>query len=145
MPTLIPALNTIAQYKTVHLISTQFHGHGWMDYLTTKHSFDSQATWVIDMFGLLFCHLMFGCVYNQALADVRSTGAGIEFCTACSVVGLSWVLRLHRKCLTLTIQAPMSMSAMTCLKPINSLIIDPLLRVDDMTLVFVVGMNIFQL
>ena len=37
-------------------------------------------------------------------------------------------VRLRRKCLTLTIQAPMSISAMTCLKPINFLIIDPLLR-----------------
>ena len=49
-------------------------------------SFDSNATWVIDVFGLYFWHDIHGCLYNQALADVRSTGAGIE-CLYCS----SWI------------------------------------------------------
>ena len=52
-----------------------------MDDLTTERRFDSQATWVIDVLGLSFGHVIHGCFYNQALADVRSTGAGIKSCT----------------------------------------------------------------
>ena len=45
-----------------------------------KGSFDSQATRV--MFGLFFLHYPL-CLYNQAPADVRLTGAGIK-CLYCS-------------------------------------------------------------
>ena len=48
-----------------------------MDDLTT----DSPATWVIDVLGLLF-DIKHRCLYNQALANVRSTGAGIK-CLYC--------------------------------------------------------------
>ena len=44
--------------------------------LATKGSFDSRATWftgVLDFFDVIH-----GCLYNQALADVRSTDAGIK-------------------------------------------------------------------
>ena len=50
--------------------------------LTTERSFDSQATWVIDVLGISIWHVIHGFLYNQALADVRSTGAGIK-CLYC--------------------------------------------------------------
>ena len=38
-------------------IDTQFPGHGSIDDLTTERSFNSQATWVIDVLGLfLTCY-----------------------------------------------------------------------------------------
>ena len=48
-----------------------------MDDLTTERSFDSQATWVIDVLGFPFGHLIHNYLYNRALADVRSPGAEI--------------------------------------------------------------------
>ena len=42
-----------------------------------ERSFDSQATWLIDELSLFFRHVVHGCLYNQTLADIRSTGAGI--------------------------------------------------------------------
>ena len=42
----------------------------------------AQPTWVIDVLGLLFWHVIHGCLYNRALADVQSTGAGIK-CLYC--------------------------------------------------------------
>ena len=47
-------------------IATQFTGHGDMDDdLETDHSFDSQAMRVIDMFGLIYWHVIGGRFYNQ--------------------------------------------------------------------------------
>ena len=45
-------------------------------------------TWVTDVLDLFFWHVIYRCVYNQALADVRSTGAGIKyiFCITLHVV-----------------------------------------------------------
>ena len=54
-----------------------------MDDLTTERSFGSQATWLTDVLGLFFNILYVGVFYNQALADVRSTDAGIK-CLYCS-------------------------------------------------------------
>ena len=54
-----------------------------MDDLTTARSFDSQALSVIDIFSF-FGHVSDWCFYNQALADVRSTGAGIK-CLYCII------------------------------------------------------------
>ena len=53
------------------------------DDLTTERSFDPQATWVIDVLGTSFWHVIHRALYNQALADVRSIGAGIKclYCT----------------------------------------------------------------
>ena len=51
-----------------------------MDDLITERSSDSQATWVIDVLRLFIRHVIHGCLDNQAPADVRSTGAGIN-CT----------------------------------------------------------------
>ena len=54
----------------------------WWPHNSTERSFNSHATWVIDW---LFCwHVIHGCLYNQALADVRSTGSGIT-CLYCKV------------------------------------------------------------
>ena len=47
--------------------------------LTTQCSFDLQAMWVIDGPGVFTLHIINVCLYNQALADVRSTGAGINY------------------------------------------------------------------
>ena len=49
-----------------------------MDDLNTECSFDSQTMWVINVLGVIHWYL-----YNQALEDVRSTGAGIKilYCT----------------------------------------------------------------
>ena len=58
---------------TARPIDTPFPGHGCTDDLTNDRSFDLQATWVIDVLGLLFRHVIHGCLYNQSLA---STGAG---------------------------------------------------------------------
>ena len=59
-----------------------------MDGLTTESSFDSQATSVINEHGLLFFirHVIHGCLFNQALADVLSTSARIK-CSVLYVVG----------------------------------------------------------
>ena len=59
-------------------IATEFPVHGCMDEFTTERGFDSKATWVIDVLGLFSWHVNHGCLYNQALADVQSTGAGIK-------------------------------------------------------------------
>ena len=47
------------------------------DDITTERSLYSQATWIIDMLGIYF-DVIHGCLYNQSLVDVLSTGAGIE-------------------------------------------------------------------
>ena len=52
---------------------TQFPGHGYMDDLTTEHSFDLLATWVNHVFGLFLTRVY---LYNQTLANVWSSGAG---------------------------------------------------------------------
>ena len=62
-----------------------------MGNLTTEHNFESQATRVIDVLCLFF-DVIRGCLYNQALTDVRSTGAGIKylFCST-SIMDLLFV------------------------------------------------------
>ena len=57
------------------LIATPFPGHRCMDDLTTEGSFDSLAKRVIAVFCL---YVTLGCLYNQALADVRSIGARMK-------------------------------------------------------------------
>ena len=52
-----------------------------MDDPTIKHNLDSQATWTIDVLGF-FWHVIRWCLYNQALAAVRSTGTGVR-CLYC--------------------------------------------------------------
>ena len=74
----IPALNGWAdrvQYTTAHPIATQFPGHGYMDDLTTKLSFDLQASRAFDVLDYPFDMLSMGVC---TLKDVRSTGAGIK-------------------------------------------------------------------
>ena len=52
-----------------------------MDDLLNERSIDSQATWVIDVLGL-FSDVIYGSLNNQALAEVRLTGARIK-CLNC--------------------------------------------------------------
>ena len=47
-----------------------------MDASITECSFDSQVTWVIDELCLFVGHVIDGCLDNQALTDVRFSGAG---------------------------------------------------------------------
>ena len=49
----------------------------WMT-LRLKVALIHNATWVINVLGLLFWLVTHGCLFNRALADVRSTGAGIK-------------------------------------------------------------------
>ena len=50
-----------------------------IDDFTTKRNFDLQATWLMGVLCLSFLNIsyIYGCLYNQALADIRSNGAGI--------------------------------------------------------------------
>ena len=62
----------------IHDRTPDYHQVSW-----AERAFDSQATWVMGVIGLFFGVLSFAFSYNQALADVRSTGAGIE-CLYCN-------------------------------------------------------------
>ena len=69
-----------ADYTTARLIAPLiFLGMGVYYDVTTDRSYDSQATSFIDVFGLFLDMLYMGVLYNQALADVRSTVAGIKY------------------------------------------------------------------
>ena len=74
-------LLTIYLYTVARPIATKSPCHGCMGELTLGRNFDSQATWVIDVLGFFSCY-PWVCLHNQALADVRSTGAGIK-CLYC--------------------------------------------------------------
>ena len=52
--------------------ATQNPGHGCMNDLTTERG-------SLMYLGYFFLYLIHGCFYNQPLADVRSTSAGIEY------------------------------------------------------------------
>ena len=78
--------------------------HGCMDNLKTERNFDLQATWVNDVLGLLFRHVIHWCLRNQTLADVRWTGAGIK-CLYCRTKVCMMHLQSSRKyCLSLEYQ-----------------------------------------
>ena len=61
-----------------------------MDDLITERNFESQAigqaSKVIDVLGLFVLYVIHGCLYNQVLADVQLTGAGIIclYCNRCN-------------------------------------------------------------
>ena len=57
----------------------QFRGHGCMCDVTTERSFFSHKLSVSLMCFAYFLNCCYKCFYNQALADVQSTGAGIKF------------------------------------------------------------------
>ena len=60
---LIPALNawaSRAEFVSTRLIPTHLSYHGCMGDLTIERSFDSQSTWVIDVFGLFLDMLFMG-------------------------------------------------------------------------------------
>ena len=78
--------------------ATQIPGHGYMDDLTTERSYDVQAMWIIDVLGF-FIHFIHRRVYNQALADVRSTGAGIK-CQHCRLIPLTASLVVPKCCIS---------------------------------------------
>ena len=60
------------------------HSFLGMDDLKTEYSFMSQATLFIDALSF-YWHVIHGCLYNQAPADVRLTGTGIKCLTAGNV------------------------------------------------------------
>ena len=60
------------------LIATQVRGHGCMDDLTTERRVDGQLCGPFMCLAYFSCHVIQRCLYKQALADVRSTGAGIR-------------------------------------------------------------------
>ena len=68
---------------------------GVMDDLTTEHSFDLQATWAIGVLGIFVANVIHWCLYNQAMTDVRSTGAGVN-CQNCirEEKGISSLIRV---------------------------------------------------
>ena len=101
---LIPALNmwaAQAECTTVSLIATQSLWLWCMYDLTVERRFNSQATWAIEVLGLFFWRVIYVCLYNNALPDVRSTGAGIK-CLYCTCrednqVSMSLILLTKRK------------------------------------------------
>ena len=82
---LIPALNVWApqaKSTTAHLIACQCPGHG-CDHMSLASQLNIALIpklygSVIDVLGLFFWHVIQVCFYNQAPADVRSTGAEIK-------------------------------------------------------------------
>ena len=91
----VPAFNSYTKCLGIAVIKHErmpdYHPVSWawmqphVPDLVTDRGFDSQATWFIDVLGLfIFWPVSDGCLYNQALADVRSTGANIR-CLYCSV------------------------------------------------------------
>ena len=70
-----------------HPIAIQFLGIGaWMT-LRLKVTLIHNATWVINVLGLLVWIVTYRCLFNRALADVRLTGAEIK-CLYCSCKAL---------------------------------------------------------
>ena len=55
----------------------QLSGHGCTDYVKSKSSFDSHFDRSLKCSAYFF-DVTHGCLFNHALADVRSTGAGIQ-------------------------------------------------------------------
>ena len=53
--------------------------------------FDLQDWWGIVVFGLFFWQVSHGCLYNHALADARSTGAGIKCLYVHSNEATTWL------------------------------------------------------
>ena len=60
-----------------------------IDNRTTECSFDPQASWAVDVRGLYVHHVIHGSLYNEALEDTLTTGAGIKclYCTYALHVG----------------------------------------------------------
>ena len=54
-------------------------------WITLKRSFGLQVTCVIDVLGWYYWHVIHGRLFNQALAYVRSAGAGIN-CLYCMIL-----------------------------------------------------------
>ena len=63
--------------RTTHLIGKWFLRYGYKDDPKTESTIDSQATWVTNVLGFISDMLsnIHGCLYNQALEEVWSTGA----------------------------------------------------------------------
>ena len=82
---LIPALNAwaaLAKYKTTCPIATQFPWHGCMNDLQPNVTLICKLRGSL-MFLSYFIEIIHGCLYNQAMADIQSTGAVIK-CLYCS-------------------------------------------------------------
>ena len=83
---LIPARNAWADQTynmTARPIATQFAGHGCMNDLTTKRSFDMQATCVIDVLDLFFGMLSMGvCIARHW----QTSGRQVQKLSACTLL-----------------------------------------------------------
>ena len=83
----IPTLNALAAqalYRTAHTTAIQFPGNVCMDDLTTELSFDSKATWVIDVLSLFFDLLSVGVCTTRHWRTSGRLGARIK-CLYCRV------------------------------------------------------------
>ena len=68
---------------TARPIATQFRGHGSMNDLTTDHSFDSQASWVIGVFGICVYMLSVGvCTFSHG----QTSGRLLQELNVCTVI-----------------------------------------------------------
>ena len=75
--------------------ATQFPGHGCMDDLKTELCLDSQATWVIDVFGFFFDNLSMGVCTTR---NWQMSGRLVQELNACTVDNAA----MKRKCGTWT-------------------------------------------
>ena len=87
MPTFNSCTKCVGSPGKIHDHMPDCHPVSWAwiyEWPTTERNFDSQATWVIDVVIVFHCNVIHGCLYNQAMADIRSTGAGIKclYCTS---------------------------------------------------------------
>ena len=67
---------------TARVIAAQFPGHGCMDDLATERSFDSQTTWVIDVFRLM-SDLLSMCVCKTR--NWQTSGRLVQALSVCTV------------------------------------------------------------
>ena len=65
----VPMFNSCTKCTTTRPIAIQFLGHGCMDDLTTGRSFESLATWVIDVLGLLLFLTRIPWLFVQPVTD----------------------------------------------------------------------------
>ena len=79
----MPIFNSCTKYATACPIASLFPGHGCMDDLTTKRSFDSQTTWVIDMHGKYIFKMLFMDVYTTR--HRRASGRLVHALNVCTV------------------------------------------------------------
>ena len=75
--------------------ATQFPGHGCIYDLTTELSFDSQATWVIDVFGFLFDMIFISVCTTR---DWQTSGRLVQNLNVCTVA--KYCLSIFNLCMS---------------------------------------------